>query len=129
MTTFEYRHDPTLSQEFVNGAYELGEVKQINIDGHDILYRVGSATLDNSCCGNFGCGYGLVIGEAIGSPHTVIPRGLPSVVPAQAGIQGLSSLVREINQDEPLAAEILKVLMEREALGVVNFYTRTKDVT
>jgi hypothetical protein len=115
MTTFEYRHDPTLSQEFVNGAYELGEVKQINIDGHDILYRVGSATLDNSCCGNFGCGYGLVIGESMGAkPHD-------NATPV--------SLVREITADEAIAETTKNLLMEREALGVVNFYTRTKDAT
>ena len=132
MTTFEYRHDATLSQEFVNGGYELGEVQRIIVEGRDILYRVGSALLDNSCCGNFGCAYGLVIGEEIISPRSVIPRGLPSVVPAKpvlegldrgAGIQGLSSLVREISSEEPLAEAIRNVLMQRESLGVQNFYT------
>ena len=46
MNTFEYRHEPSLSQEFVNGSYELGEVQRMNIEGRDILYRLGSALLD-----------------------------------------------------------------------------------
>ena len=111
MSTFQYPHDATVSQEFINGGYELGGIQRITIEGHEILYRVGSALLDNSCCGNFGCAYGLVIGEE------------KSVIPAQAGIQGLSSLVREITNDEPLAEAIRNVLMQRESLGVLNFFT------
>lgn len=108
MTTFEYRHDPALSQEFVNGGYELGEVKHITIDGHEILYRVGSAILDNSCCGSFGCGYGLVIGENMSETRT-----------GEVAV----SQVREISADEALAEAANKILQEREALNVVNFYT------
>ena len=104
MTTFEYRHDATLGQEFVNGGYELGEVQRITIDGREILYRVGSALLDNSCCGNFGCAYGLVIGEELQQKQ-------------------MQSTVREISAEEPLAEAIRDVLMQRESLGVLNFYT------
>ena len=111
MKTFEYRHDPTLCQEFVNGGYELGEVKQMTIGGRDILYRVGSAMLDNSCCGNFGCGFGLVIGERIGD------------VRAATASEAAVSQVRELSSDAPDAETIRNTLMQHEALGVVNFYT------
>jgi hypothetical protein len=107
--TFEYRHDATLSQEFVNGGYELGAIQRITIAGREILYRVGSALLDNSCCGNFGCAYGLVIGEELQKQ------------PAQ-------STVREISSEEPLAEAIRNVLMECESLGVLNFYTSAHPV-
>lgn len=106
MNIFEYRHEPSLSQEFVNGSYELGEVRHIAVAGHDILYRVGSATLDNSCCGNFGCGFGLVIGEALETRATT-----PIV-----------STVRAISADDALAETIAGKLKAAEALGVVNFY-------
>ena len=121
MKTFEYRHDPGLSQEFVNGGYELGEVRRISIEGHEILYRLGSATLDNSCCGNFGCGFGLVIGEAL---ETTPPK--LAQTPTQD--QVLISTVREIASDDALAETISKTLMEREALGVVNFYITAQPV-
>ena len=111
MKTFDYRHDPGLSQEFVNGSYELGEVRHIDVDGHDIIYRVGSALLDNSCCGNYGCGYGLVIGEVLGSTRD--------------GDTDVSA-VRQISADEAIAATLREALMKREALGVVNFYTSTE---
>lgn len=112
MTTFDYRHDAGLSQQFVNGGYELGEVKQIAVDGHDILYRTGSALLDNSCCGSFGCTYGLVIGERIGEKPGATADA-PSI-----------SVVRAIAADDALAEAIRNALMTREALGVLNFYTR-----
>ena len=111
MKTFEYRHDPTLSQEFVNGSYELGEVKQISIGGRDILYRAGRAMLDNSCCGNYGCGYGLVIGERVAEVSAATARE-PAV-----------TTLRELSPDAPDAEIIRNTLMQHEALGVVNFYT------
>lgn len=111
MKTFEYRHDPSLSQEFVNGGYELGEVKQMTIGGRDILYRVGSALLDNSCCGNFGCGFGLVIGERVAE------------VRAATANEPAVTTVRELSPDAPDAETIRNTLMQQEALGVVNFYT------
>ena len=107
MNTFEYRHEPSLSQEFVNGSYELGEVQRMNIDGRDILYRLGSALLDNSCCGNYGCGYGLVIGEAISTAR-------------EGGID--VSTVREISAEEVIAETLREALMKKESLGVENFY-------
>lgn len=107
MKIFQYRHEPTLSQEFVNGAYELGEVRHMSIDGHDIIYRLGSALLDNSCCGNYGCGYALVIGEVLGSQ--------------QEGDMTVST-VREISADDAIAESLRETLMKQEALGMVNFY-------
>ena len=110
MKTFQYRHEPALSQAFVNGAYELGEVRHVRIDGHDILYRLGSALLDNSCCGNYGCGYALVIGEVLGG--------------AQDGDMTVST-VREISADDAIAESLRDTLMKQEALGMVNFYLST----
>ena len=109
MSIFEYRHHAGLRQTFVNGAYELGEVRHVSIDGHDILYRIGTASLDNSCCGNYGCSYVLVIGERLEGR-------------AAAGGAQESSLVREISADEALANATRSALIEREAVGSVNFY-------
>lgn len=112
MKVFHYRHDPTLSQSFINGSYELGEVKQTTIAGREILYRVGSATLDNSCCGNYGCGFGLVIGEKLEETR---------------GAEIPVSKVRQISLDDHDADVIRETLMKNEALGVMNFYTAAED--
>lgn len=105
MNTFQYRHDPAQSMELVNGHYELGEPKHAVIDGHNILYSLGSALLDNSCCGSFGCTYALVIGElAAGEAGKAAP------------------LMHEIDAEAPLAERIRTTLFEREAINVVNFY-------
>jgi hypothetical protein len=109
MGTFEYRHDPAFAESFVNGSYALGDVRHASVDGHDILYRVGAASLDNSCCGEYACAWALVIGEALDAPT--------------GGTDArTTSRVRGISDSEPLAEAIRDMLVEREAVGVVNFY-------
>jgi len=106
MKQFEYRVDDNPRQELVNGHYELGDVKQIAFDGHEIIYRLGNASLDNSCCGNFSCAYALVLGERLGAI-------------------GEATLLRELSEtegDEPLMSAILEALMASEAISLVNFY-------
>lgn len=115
MKTFDYRHDPELSQSFINGSYDLGEVKQMTIGEREILYRVGSASLDNSCCGNYGCGFGLVIGQRVGE------------VRAATATEPAISRVQTITPDTQDADVIRETLMKNEALGVVNFYTPTEQ--
>lgn len=105
MTTFIYRHDEQARTELVNGQYELGAAMRTIIDGHEILYSLGSALLDNSCCGNFGCAYAMVIGEPL---------------PEQVGTENV--LVRQIGEEENLAKRIRQELLAREAISVVNFY-------
>ena len=109
VNTFEYRHDTEVNLELVNGSYALGEIKHIAVDSRDILYRIGTASLDNSCCGNYGCSYVLVIGERL--------EGRAAADGAQE-----SALVREISMDEALADATRSALIEREAVGNVNFY-------
>ncbi len=109
MDTFEYCHDAGLTQSFVNGSYQLGEVMHVSVDGRDILYRIGSALLDNSCCGSYGLSYALVIGELV--------EGRMSADGAHA-----SSLVRKISTDGAVADAIRSTLLEREAIDTVNFY-------
>lgn len=105
MNIFIYRHEDHARQEFVNGHYELRELKHAVVDGHDVLYCLGNALLDNSCCGSFGCAYALVIGERLGG-----------------AADGAALTVREIDAEEALAEHIRNTLFEREAINTVNFY-------
>ena len=103
--SFIYHHDATARIEFANGHYELSEPMHAEIHGQDILYCLGNALLDNSCCGNTGCAYALVIGESL--------TGAQDAAPPQ---------VRPIDAESAQAERIRTALLEREAIGVVNFY-------
>lgn len=108
MRLFDYSlaADPRL--DLVNGHYELEAVKDLLIDGRIIAYRMGSASLDNSCCGSYGCAYALVLGERVDA----------------AGTASATTLrLRELAQDDPLIAAIRHELAEREHISVINFFT------
>lgn len=46
----------------MSGWYELEKEEVVDIKGMELLYVVGSAAVDNSCCGAMGCQYALVPG-------------------------------------------------------------------
>ena len=100
-TVGEVRH------EFISGHYELGPLHTATIAGHAIAYRIGDATIDNSCCGLTGCTNALVLGELI-APCT----------PAATTLH-----LREIDPAEPLAQTLREELTQRELVAAVNFYT------
>jgi hypothetical protein len=63
VTIFDYVHEIPRAVEFVNGGYELVAIKTRTIAGRDILYCLGEARLNNSCCGETRLCYALVIGD------------------------------------------------------------------
>lgn len=63
MNTTEFAH-PILGQEVsaIGGHYVLGKEMRLPYSGREILYFVGYAVLDSTCCGVGGCAYVLVAG-------------------------------------------------------------------
>lgn len=59
----EYVH-PGLNQEVtaIGGRYVLVKEARLPFQGREVLYVVGHAAFDTSCCGAGGCGYALVPG-------------------------------------------------------------------
>ena len=59
----EYVHDP-LNQEItaIGGHYILVSEVLLPFGGKDVLYLIGHAAFDTTCCGAGGCGYALVQG-------------------------------------------------------------------
>lgn len=108
MTLFDYDPDTLARHDFVNGHYEVGPVQTFTVDGHAIAYRIGSAALDNSCCGAYGCAYALVLGE-------LVPPATVDTHPVR---------LRELASDGALAAAIRQALTAAEHVTVINFYTR-----
>jgi hypothetical protein len=57
-------YSPELKRQFqsISGRYELEKEARIRVDGKNVLYVVGNAIVDSSCCGVGGCRYALVPG-------------------------------------------------------------------
>jgi hypothetical protein len=55
---------PALNEEVrtISGHYLLSQEKRLSYNGREILYYVGCAMVDSSCCGPGGCTYALVPG-------------------------------------------------------------------
>lgn len=46
----------------IGGHYVMDKEALMRLDGRSVLYLVGHAVLDTSCCGSGGCGYAQVLG-------------------------------------------------------------------
>jgi len=59
----EYVHQE-LNQEVtaIGGRYVLVKEVRLPFRGREVLYLVGCAVVDSSCCGAGGCAYALVLG-------------------------------------------------------------------
>jgi hypothetical protein len=55
---------PELNQpvEFFAGSYIFNEEGKISFQGREVLYFIGIAGLDSSCCGRSGCAFAKVAG-------------------------------------------------------------------
>ncbi len=105
----EYVHQP-LGEEVrsITGNYTFLKEETINIDGNELLYLIGSAAFDSSCCGTGGCSYALVPGFIIELRHKTNADGNPI------------SIVSPV-KDEKTRKEVTKVLMAAENVLQVNF--------
>ena len=48
--------------ETISGHYILSQEKRLSYNGREVLYFIGCAVVDTSCCGPGGCYYALVPG-------------------------------------------------------------------
>ncbi len=58
----EYTHELNREVRSISGGYEFEKEGNLQIDGREVLYVVGNAIVDSSCCGVGGCRYALVPG-------------------------------------------------------------------
>ena len=104
----EFVH-PALHEEVnaIGGHYMFTKEDLLAHEVGDILYLIGYAATDTSCCGVAGCGYAIVPGH----------------------IKALRSCLREDNRyiseitpvDEQFYAEITKALRMKEGISQVHF--------
>jgi hypothetical protein len=73
----DHVHQPLDEQvTAVGGSYELVKEARIPLEGRDLLYVVGHAVFDTTCCGAGGCAYALVPGFVVRWRHRTTNDGL-----------------------------------------------------
>ncbi|MBT3312194.1 MAG: hypothetical protein HN379_09390 [Desulfobacteraceae bacterium] len=58
----EYAHQLNIEVKSISGEYMLDKEEVVEYKGKKLLYGVGNAMVDSSCCGIYGCRYALVAG-------------------------------------------------------------------
>lgn len=63
--TKEYSHELNTEVRSISGGYSLDEEGGIDIEGREVLYAVGNAAVDSTCCGVYGCRFAVVPGYVV----------------------------------------------------------------
>ena len=61
----------------ISGHYILSQEKRLPYNGREVLYFIGCAVVDASCCGPGGCSYALVPGYVKQWKYRLTPEILP----------------------------------------------------
>ena len=104
----EYTHEIGREVRSISGGYELEKEGKFEIDGREVLYVVGNAVVDSSCCGVWGCRYALVPGYV-------------KKFKTRQDEQGLWISEVEPIIDRTTRQEITRVLKEKEIVQQVQF--------
>ena len=112
METSFYVHRPLgETVQAIGGSYRLAKEVRLSLEDEpavEVLYLVGHAVFDSTCCGVGGCGYALVQG-VIRRWHAVTSAdGLPMTEVAPIG-------------DEALRERVRRLVAAREKVQQVNF--------
>ena len=63
--TVEFEHDLGLEIRSIAGEYQLDQEERLEYRGREVLYVLGHAVFDTTCCGTGGCRFALVPGYLI----------------------------------------------------------------
>lgn len=105
----DYTHDLKREVRAISGGYELDAEGKIELDGREILYAVGNAFVDSSCCGSWGCRYALVPGYVLTWQYRQNEDGIP--VTRVAPIT-----------DERVREQVTELIEAREQVTQVRFW-------
>lgn len=104
----EYTHELNKEIRSISGGYELEMEGKLEINGKEVLYVVGNAVVDSSCCGIGGVRYALVPGYV-------------KKFKTRRDEQGLWISEVEPIIDKATRQEITRVLMDKEVVQQVQF--------
>jgi hypothetical protein len=94
----------------ISAHYILSQEKRLPYNGREVLYFIGCAVVDASCCGPGGCSYALVPGYVKQWKYRFTPENLP------------------VTQVDPIwntdvQKALRRLIKEKEAVQQVNFQT------
>jgi hypothetical protein len=106
----EYTHDKMNEEvDAISGHYAFNKEVRLPFHKREILYLVGCAVVDKSCCGPGGCAYALVPGYILSWKPKVDDRGMPI-----SEIEPIS--------DEPTRRELIQLIQHAEIVNQVQFW-------
>ena len=101
---------PVLNEEIrtISGHYVLSRESRLPFNNREVLYFIGCAIVDSSCCGAGGCAYGLVPGYIMQWKYKLNPENL------------------SVTQVEPIRnkgdqEELRRLIKQKERVQQVNF--------
>ncbi len=105
----EYTHELEKEVLSISGWYELEKEERFKYNEREILYVIGNAVVDSSCCGYGGCRYAVVPGFILNWKSKTNKDGL------------------HISEVEPINGQMLKedlrkVLEKKEWVSQVRFW-------
>ncbi len=105
----DYTHELGQEVRSISGGYELDREGTLEIDGCTIVYAVGNAVLDSSCCGLWGCRFAVVPGIVVRWKHKQSQQGIA---------------VSEVDPiaDDQLTKRITELLKQMEGVTQVQFW-------
>ncbi len=104
----DYTHEIGKEIRFISGGYELEREGTLEVDGRTIVYAVGNALLDSSCCGYWGCRFAVVPGYVTRWKYRLDQEG--------TAVSSVDSV-----KDEQLQRYITKLLEQNEGVTQVQF--------
>ena len=107
--SYEYIHQE-INQEVraIGGGYMLTKEEQIQYNDRKVLYLIGFAAFDTTCCGNGGCNYAIVPGYIVNWKE-------------QQNEEGLFVSRVEAVCDESEKGEIRRLINAQEVVSQINF--------
>jgi len=103
----EYIH-PQLGREItaIGGHYLFGKEVRLTFNGRDILYFVGYAVLDSTCCGVGGTAYALVPGYIQQWKYKKHPNNAPISLVAPILNQTTQKQIRKLIQKKEMVFQV-----------------------
>ncbi len=103
----EYVHQE-LNQEItaIGGYYVLVKEARLPFHGREVLYLVGHAAFDSTCCGAGGCAYALVPGFVLAWKSKSIEDGLAVSAVEPIRETGVQEQVRRLIEGEEIVQQV-----------------------
>ena len=107
--TKDYTHELNKEVRSISAQYILDQEGRLEKNGRGILYALGNALVDSSCCGVWGCRFAVVPGYILKWRYRTDDQG--------NSVSSVEPIV-----DEAVKKELTKLLEAKESVSQVRFW-------